>query len=83
MLVIANCLDRNTNQGNALFPETLRADLHGVRSTIEAYSRNAVLGGRESASACGLDIRKGSQWTANVRVFASSGWAEYTIDRWD
>lgn len=83
VLVIANCVDRTVGQGNALFPETLRGDLHGVRATIEAYSKSAVLGGRESASACGFDIRKGSQWTAAVRVFASSGWAEYTIDRWD
>lgn len=83
VLVIANCVDRRSNQGNALFPANLRGDLHGVRSTIEAYSKRAVIGGRESASACGLDIRKGSNETAAVRVLASGGWAEYAIDRWD
>lgn len=83
VLVIANCVDRTSNQGNALLPEILRGDLHGVRATIEAYAASAVLGGRENASACGLDIRKGSQWTTEVRVFAMSAWAEYAIDRWD
>lgn len=82
VLVIEGCAD--SRQGhNGLFPENLNAELHGVRATIEAYSKSATLGGRESASACGLDVRKGTKAITVVRVFASNAWAEYALDRWD
>lgn len=72
-------------RGVALFPEILRSDLHGVRSVIEAYSKTAVLGGYESASACGLIIG-GDAGRSNVpiRVTTLTGSRfEYVIDRWD
>lgn len=69
--------------GNALFPETLKAELRGVRSTIEAYSRSAKLGGTDTASANGLKLGKGGGG-AHVRVTLSNGTRmEYSIDRWD
>jgi hypothetical protein len=82
VFVLEGAVDSKTDAGNALFPEMLKAELHAVRSTIEAYSRTAVIGGRERASACGLGI--GPQ-TANVRlrVTTSGRAAEYLIDRWD
>ncbi len=82
VLVIRDCADKNRGH-NGLFPDNLKADLHGVRATIEAYSKSALLGGRESASACGFDLRKGFKGPVPVRVFASNAWAEYAIDRWD
>ncbi len=78
VLVIDGCADTRTGSGNALFPECLRDDLHGVRSTVEAYSRAAELGGREEASACGYDLRK-SAAACRLRVAGT----EYHIDRWD
>jgi hypothetical protein len=68
--------------GNALFPECLKDDLHGVRATIEAYSRSARLAGREIASACGYDIRKSSA-NCVLRSFSKGSWSNYRIDRWD
>jgi hypothetical protein len=68
--------------GNALFPECLKDDLHGVRATIEAYSCSARLAGRETASACGYDIRKSSA-NCVLRSFSKGSWSTYRIDRWD
>jgi hypothetical protein len=82
VLVIEGCGDTRTGSGNALFPECLRDDLHAVRSTIEAYSRNAELGEREQASACGYDVRK-SAADCLIRVLANGAWTPYRIYRWD
>lgn len=84
VLVLDGCRDSQTMQGNALFPECLRGDLHGVRSTIEAYSRNAGLKGYAQASACGLDVRAGNKALGyRLRVTTGGLQTEYTLDRWD
>jgi hypothetical protein len=70
--------------GNALFPETMKAEFRGIRSTIESYSRGAKLGGVELASANGIKIGKADGAGAHVRVTLSNGTrVEYRIDRWD
>ena len=43
-LVLRGAADTRTGQGNALFPATLRDDLHQIRATVEAYSRAAMIG---------------------------------------
>ena len=84
VLVLDGCADTQTMQGNALFPECLIADLHGVRSTIEAYSRNAGIKGRAQASACGLDVRAASKSLGyRLRVTAGGLKTDYRLDRWD
>jgi hypothetical protein len=82
MIVLDAAVDGGTGQGNALFPETLREELHGVRSVIESYSRSAAIQGREQASACGFGIHKGAIGV-RLRVQVSGKWSDYTIDRWD
>lgn len=69
--------------GNALFPEILKSELHGVRAVIEAYSRSAVIGGKEEASANGIMLGKGSTWDALIRVGTAGGHQDYRLDRWD
>ena len=44
-LIIQGAADMRTGQGNTLFPENLRQELHAARSTIEAYSRRAEMQG--------------------------------------
>lgn len=84
VLVLDGARDRRTGHGNALFPECIRQELHEVRSAIEAYSRTAVLSGREEASANGYDIRKGrEQIDVTVRVTSGGRRTSYRIDRWD
>lgn len=82
VLVLQGAVDSRTGQGNALFPECLRDELHGVRSTIEAYSKRAEITGREEASACGLALGKG-KIGCSLRVTSRGQRADYLIDRWD
>jgi hypothetical protein len=87
VLVLEGAADSKDNSGNALFPECLKDELHGARATIEAYSRNAKLGGREVGQlASGYDVRKSnspSSVDCTVRVLAGGAWTSYHIDRWD
>lgn len=79
--VIADARDV-ASSGGALFPEFLRSELHGVRATIEAYSRTATLAGAADASACGL--RFGDQGEVLLRVVTRTGSRfVYRVDRWD
>lgn len=82
LLVLEGAHDSGTDQGNALFPECLRGDLHAVRATIEAYSKHATIGDAEGQLASGLDLARSA---ANCALRALSGgtWTFYHIDRWD
>ena len=67
-----------------LFPEILKSELHAVRSTIEAYSKSAKLGGYEEASACGLRLQMGETASIKLRVTDGAGVVtSVTIDRWE
>lgn len=86
VLVLEGAVDSRDNSGNALFPECLKDELHGARSTIEAYSRNARIAGRNAGQlASGYDIRKVNNNSADctVRVLAGGAWTSYHVDRWD
>lgn len=76
---------RYRNAGSALFPEILKSDLREVRTTIEAYSKTAILGGYDSASACGLRLQSGGRdaWDVVFRVTTRNGTMLYNLDRWD
>jgi hypothetical protein len=76
---------RETHQaGAALFPALLRSELHGVRSTIEAHSKDAQMHGLAEGSAVGIDLRQGgNSYPASVRVTSAGRSQTYTIDRWD
>lgn len=80
--VLEGAVDSNLQSGNAIFPENLRDDLHGIRATVEAYSKAAEIAGRREASACGYSISKASA-AVTLRVFANGSWSAYRIDRWD
>ena len=82
MILLEGAGDTRTDQGNALFPETLRADLHGARASIEAYSKAATIGGLADASACGYGLGKDGMQHP-MRVLTAGSWREYRIDRWD
>lgn len=72
------------NAGAGLFPEILRAEFHGVRSVIEAYSRRASIAGIGEPHAAGLMLAaNSSSWDATVRVWAAGRAQDYRLDRWD
>jgi hypothetical protein len=82
VLVLKGCVDRQ-NTGSGLFPELLKLEFHAIRSTIEAHSNRTPLQGRESASACGVDIRPNREESLMLRVTTSTTQGMFHIDRWD
>jgi hypothetical protein len=81
--ILDGCRDTQPNGGSALFPEVLRSEFHAVRATIEAFSRAATIAGKDEATACGIDLRKGGRWQHTVRVAAGAVQSTYLLDRWD
>jgi hypothetical protein len=69
----------------ALFPDTLRGELHGIRSTIEAYSNKGKIEmpwpGEQLAS--GLMVAKTQKWSVTLRVTSKGAVSNFTLDRWD
>lgn len=81
--ILKDCKDRQ-NKTSALFPEILRNELHEVRATIEAYSKQNTLGGEWEADACGLCYQASNDnWQCNLRVTTDVGVSLYKLDRWD
>lgn len=80
MLIIEGAVDRDVNS-LALFPETLRSELHQVRRTIEQFSRTSKIEGADEASACGLILGKSNADV--IRVRTAIGTSFYRIDRWE
>jgi hypothetical protein len=70
--------------GAALFPEILKAEFHGIRSVLEAYSRGASIEGMEQPHAAGVMLDKNNKaWNAWVRVWSGGKSLDYRLDRWD
>lgn len=69
--------------GLCLFPEVLRATLHEVRATIEAFSKANHPEGADQASANGILIGSSRDEQATFVVTTRDGTARYKIDRWD
>lgn len=83
ILVLEGAVD-SRDSGNALFPEFLRSELHGVSSTIEAFAASAKIHGRAEASAAGLMVSSsGKGLGVTVRVTSHGVTQTYIIDRWD
>lgn len=67
-----------------LFPEILRFELHGVRSVIEAHSKQTQLAPSDHPGSAGWVFFRSHGASVNVRVTRTSGLVqEYRIDRWD
>ena len=76
--------DTTYTKGAGFFPEFLKSTYHSIRATIEAYAKNAVVEGKDDASACGIILSKGGTWNQVFRVTAKGGaQVEYKLDRWD
>ena len=75
---------RGDKQGNALFPETLKSELHGVRATIEAFSKTADLGERTNMASGIQFISTKDKWECRLKVVDNDGFeTEYNLDRWE
>lgn len=83
-LVLKGAMDSQYIRGAGFFPECLRSEYHPVRSTLEAYARDAVIAGKTAAEVCGMRLQAGSSWDCTVRVTDVSGMRTiYKLDRWD
>jgi len=83
-ILVDGCRDVEYKRSGGLFPEQLRSEYHGVRRTMEAYARDAVIEGKEEATACGLIYTSsGKDWGVTLRVVCDGVAMTYTLDRWD
>lgn len=83
MFVLAGARE-SKQDGAALFPEILKAEFHGIRSVLEAYSRGASIEGMHEAHAAGMMLTKGNKpWHATLRVWSNGKSLDYCLDRWD
>ena len=81
--ILKGCKDSKANS-LCLFPETLKSELHEVRATIEAYSKQHRPSGYEEASACGIKLQANSKWwDYDFRVTTDDSIRTYKLDRWD
>jgi len=83
VIFILNGAKDSSQQGSAIFPECLKAEFHGIRSVVEAFSNRGTIHGREQASACGLMLFKNQPWNNLFRVTSNGITVEYKLDRWD
>jgi hypothetical protein len=82
-VVLEGARDLAYDKSGGLFPEWLKSEYHGVRATLEAHFRSAVIAGKDEAEVCGLSLNKGATASFILRVTARGMRASYTIDRWD
>lgn len=80
---LAGCKDVGKGVGRGFFTETLRGELHAVRSTLEAYNASATIAGAEEADACGLGVSSDAPMDLVLRVKSAIGTNLYKLDRWD
>lgn len=66
-----------------LFPETVRDELHEVRSVIEAFAKTGRLQEAHGALASGYGVTAHGLGPNALRVHAKGVWQNYHIDRWD
>lgn len=85
VLLLEGARETKRGAGAAIFPETLRSELHEIRSTIEAYSRAGEMEGLAEGSAIGYDLRKGAGrgWPIHLRLSGPDGVRGYKLDRWE
>jgi hypothetical protein len=83
MFILEGCRDTTYTNSGGLFPECLKAEFHGIRSVVEAYSKEAVIAGKDEATACGLWISKGMDFKYTLKVKMVDGdERSYLVDRW-
>lgn len=84
MFVIRGAAETRVTGGNALFPEIMKPDLHGVRSVIEKYSRGEKIAGVNEPHVAGLMYDKGRDvWDVDLLVETPDSFRRVFMDRWE
>jgi uncharacterized protein YegL len=58
LLALQGCRDVNRTAGGGFLPEFLRSEYREIRASLDAYARQAVVAGRDTAEACGIALMK-------------------------
>lgn len=83
-LLLQGARDVEYQKSGGLFPAHMTSEFHGIRSVIEAHSKNGAIEDASEATACGLCVKSGGgDWPVTVRVAGPFGDSFYTLDRWD
>lgn len=83
-LLIDGARDVHYAGSGLFFPETLKSDYHPIRAAMEAYAKAGRIEGAHAASACGLRLQGGQDFTKHLlRVTTGDVRKIYTLDRWD
>jgi hypothetical protein len=82
-IVLDGARDTTHEAGGGMFPEWLKSEYHGVRATLEAHFRSAVIEGRDDAEVCGFSLERGGAADVLLRVTTRGIRADYRLDRWD
>ncbi len=85
LFALHGCADTR-NTASSLFPETMRSELHGVRSVIEAYSRRTPLTTIEGQHAAGLLFQRSLERWPELLFTVDMGTGplkQVRLDRWD
>lgn len=83
MFVLDGAKDLHHEKGGSLFPESIRSELHSVRSVIEAYSNDAKISEMETSDANGILLQKDIEWNFVFQVKSKIGLSKYQLDRWN
>jgi hypothetical protein len=84
VLLVIKGAKETKSAGLALFPEILRSEFHGIRSVIEAFSREGQISGLHEPHVAGLMFQKNDKSIGiTLRVWQQGKSVTYTIDRWD
>lgn len=78
VFILRGARETRRDTGLALFPETIRSELHGVRSVIEAHSKSGTLDGYGEPAAAGLTFPDGN---VTLRATSSGRSFVYVLDR--
>lgn len=71
-------------RGGGFFVESLKGELHGVRSTLAAYAKSALIAGIDRANANGIAFIKDAHLKPmTLRVYTGEFVTTYVLDRWD
>ncbi len=82
--ILQDAKDKQYHQGCGFFPEVLKSEYYGIRSTMEAYAQNAIVEGKDETTACGIGLQKGGTWNRVFRVTNQYDMQTiYQLDRWD
>lgn len=83
MFVISGAQETR-NENSAIFPETLKTELHGARSVIESFSKSRKLANMEQPHVAGLMVGSSKEaWDIQLRVTSGATTSDYRLDRWD